>query len=345
MNKLLSGMILTAVLLASLLQPLRAQIVAPFSVTLHQTALTCKNSDEDNAKAALRADTVGALPPTAQMQWQQLKDEGWDRLPGLYNPSPLSAVGLMPDTWFRLLVTDSIPVDTTITVVDTLVDTTLMVKVVLAVDSLLTEAFPQPNIQITCSPGDTVYIQNPDVTFSFENLPPEDGGAMVGVDHFFWTFEHELTSTMERPVFTYVMVQPDPYEVTLTVYDDCGCETVFTKEVYVNPVKLKIPNVFTPNGDQVNDTWVITLDDGSGSGGSNSGSKAGGVDEKPLSTYYKECELVVMNRWGRIVYHSHDYQNDWDGGGLSDGTYYYILKCKGLKEEVQYEGIVMILTK
>ena len=52
-----------------------------------------------------------------------------------------------------------------------------------------------------------------------------------------------------------------------------------------------------------------------------------------------------MNRWGRIVYHDHDYQNDWDGGGLSDGTYYYILKCKGLKEEVQYQGIVMILTR
>lgn len=344
MNKLFSGMLLTVLLLASVLQPLRAQDAAAFTVTLHQTALTCKNSDEDNARAALRADTTGVLPASARMQWQQLKDDGWDRLPGLHVPSPLSAVGLMPDTWYRLRVTDSIAVDTLIGEVDT----TLLVEVVLDVDSLFTEAYPQPNIQITCSPGDTVYIQNPDVTFSFENLPPEGGGNVVGVDHFFWTFEHGLTSTLERPMFTYVMTQPDPYEVTLTVYDDCGCETVFTKEVFVNPVKLKIPNVFTPNGDSVNDTWVITLDDGSGSGsGGDTGSskRASGVDEKPLNTYYKECELVVMNRWGRIVYRSSDYQNDWDGSGLSDGTYYYILKCKGLKEEVQYQGIVMILTK
>ena len=53
----------------------------------------------------------------------------------------------------------------------------------------------------------------------------------------------------------------------------------------------------------------------------------------------------IMNRWGRIVYHSEDYQNDWDGGGLSDGTYFYILKCHGLKEVVQYQGAVMIVTK
>ena len=52
-----------------------------------------------------------------------------------------------------------------------------------------------------------------------------------------------------------------------------------------------------------------------------------------------------MNRWGRIVYHKVDYQNDWDGSGLSDGTYFYVLECKGLKEEVQYKGVVMILTK
>ena len=53
------------------------------------------------------------------------------------------------------------------------------------------------------------------------------------------------------------------------------------------------------------------------------------------------CEAAII--CDRSI--SFDYQNDWDGGGLSDGTYYYVLKCKGLKEEVQYEGVVMILTK
>ena len=343
MKKLFSGLLLTALLFGSLLLPCRlsAQQADAFTVKLRQLEKTCKNSDEENAKATLHADTTGIAPSTARFQWQQLKSGGWDRLPGLNVPSPLSAVGLMPDTWFKLMVTDSIPFDT---VTAQGVDTTFLVEAVLAVDSIITEAFPQPNIQIICEPGDTVYIQNPDVTFSFENLASEEIGQVVGLDHFFWTFEHGLTSTLEHPVFTYVETKPDPYEVTLTVYDTCGCETIFTKEVFVNPVKLKIPNVFTPNNDQVNDTWVITLDDGNSSGGMKNG-RSTGTGEKTLNDFYKSNELIVMNRWGRIVYQKENYENDWDGGGLSDGTYYYILKCKGLTEEVQYQGVVMILTK
>ena len=340
MKKLFSGLLLTALLVGSLLLPLAlsAQEPAPYTVTLHQLEKTCKNSDETNAKATVRADTVGMVTPKGRFHWQQLKSDGWDRLPGLHVPSPLSAVGLLADTWYRLVITDTILVHT---LTAEGLDTIEWIPVQ-ASDSVLIEAYPQPNIQITCEPGDTVYIQNPDVTFSFENLPLEDGSPAMGLYTFFWTFENELTSTMDRPVFTYVETKPDPYEVKLTVTDDCGCETTFTKEVFVNPVKLKIPNVFTPNGDDANETWVITLDDGNSRGGGKGGRETG-MGDKTLSDFYKSSELVVMNRWGRIVYHQHNYENDWDGGNLPDGTYYYILKCKGLKEEVQYQGVVMIL--
>lgn len=332
MNKLFSGLLLPVLMWMSLLLPgvLTAQETDGFDVSLRQTGLTCKNSDDDNARATLRADTTGSFSPMAQFLWQELVDGDWERLPGLNVASPLSAVGLKADKWYRLVITDSI----------ILPDTAYVFAVT---DSIFTEAFPQPNIVITCSPSDTVYIQNPDVTFSFTNEVNEQSGSVIPVDHFFWTFEHELTSTMEQPVFTYYQTRTDPYLVTLTVYDDCGCETVFNKEVWVNPVKLKIPTVFTPNGDGVNDTFVITLDDGNDSSGGTT--RAGASDEKPLSAYYKSSELTVVNRWGRVVYHKVDYENDWDGGGLSDGTYFYILKCKGFKEDVQYEGVVMILTK
>jgi gliding motility-associated-like protein/uncharacterized repeat protein (TIGR01451 family) len=71
----------------------------------------------------------------------------------------------------------------------------------------------------------------------------------------------------------------------------------------VNP--LIVPNIFTPNGDNVNDTFFI-----------------------PGLETYSENELVIINRWGNNVYEKKDYKNDWAGQGLVEGTYYYVLKVK-----------------
>ena len=71
----------------------------------------------------------------------------------------------------------------------------------------------------------------------------------------------------------------------------------------VNP--LIVPNIFTPNGDNVNDTFFI-----------------------PGLETYSENELTIINRWGNHVYEKKDYKNDWAGQGLVEGTYYYVLKVK-----------------
>ncbi|MFY7652861.1 MAG: gliding motility-associated C-terminal domain-containing protein [Chitinophagaceae bacterium] len=38
--------------------------------------------------------------------------------------------------------------------------------------------------------------------------------------------------------------------------------------------------------------------------------------------------MYIYNRWDNLVYQSKNYTNNWDGKGLSNGTYYYILKIK-----------------
>ena len=111
-------------------------------------------------------------------------------------------------------------------------------------------------------------------------------------------------------------------------------------------MKLKIPNVFTPNGDGTNDYFIISLDGGSDLKGTRDGDGGSGAEYEgyePLSRYYESTELTIFNRWGRVVYHSKDYQNDWDGDNLSDGTYFYVLKCHGLKNDATYQGSVMII--
>lgn len=73
----------------------------------------------------------------------------------------------------------------------------------------------------------------------------------------------------------------------------------------VSVIALKIPNVFTPNGDGVNDYFEIR-----------------GLELFPAH------RLTVFNRWGNEVYKSSNYQNDWNGANLSAGTYYYALELK-----------------
>ncbi|WP_211166216.1 T9SS type B sorting domain-containing protein [Mucilaginibacter robiniae] len=84
---------------------------------------------------------------------------------------------------------------------------------------------------------------------------------------------------------------------------------------------LHVPNVFTPNGDGKNDTFEI-----------------------PELTEYAENEIMIVNRWGNSVYEKKNYQNDWTGDGLSEGTYFYVLKVKNSQGSWEvYKGYVTLL--
>ncbi|MBP5495714.1 MAG: gliding motility-associated C-terminal domain-containing protein [Bacteroidales bacterium] len=69
---------------------------------------------------------------------------------------------------------------------------------------------------------------------------------------------------------------------------------------WTKPAHLSIPNLFTPNGDGVNDYFVIE-----------------GLEQ------YTDPNLVIRDKSGRIVYQSNHYRNSWDGGNCPDGVYSY----------------------
>ena len=75
-----------------------------------------------------------------------------------------------------------------------------------------------------------------------------------------------------------------------------------------------VPNVFTPNGDDANEIWM--------------------VDTKNMET----IDLIIVNRWGNLMAKIDDLQGGWDGktpGGLDakDGTYFYKYTAKALNGE------------
>ena len=106
-----------------------------------------------------------------------------------------------------------------------------------------------------------------------------------------------------------VVSPPIDFTYTLHVSTGNGCGTA-TDEVFVRVFqKVTAPNAFSPNGDGINDYWVID-----------------GLDT------YPESVTDVFNRYGQRVFHSTGYTRPWDGGfngkPLPTGTYYYIIDRK-----------------
>ncbi|MBX7094274.1 MAG: gliding motility-associated C-terminal domain-containing protein, partial [Flavobacteriales bacterium] len=104
-----------------------------------------------------------------------------------------------------------------------------------------------------------------------------------------------------------------------TVTDACGNTASDTSNVIMISCSLDIPNVISPNGDGVNDVFYV---DG--------------------LQYHPNSILRVYNRWGQLVYLDNNYLNNWDGGSLPQGTYFYIIELTDGTIPAQYTGTLTI---
>ncbi len=123
---------------------------------------------------------------------------------------------------------------------------------------------------------------------------------------------------------------PDPvasppvgeYTYIVTGLDFNGCEGQDSVRLIVEPSTedLGIMDLFTPNGDGVNDTWMIEF-----------------IDNLIAHT------IVVFNRGGVEVFRTTNYQNDWDGTyrgrDLPEGTYWYVIRS----EDQEFKGAITII--
>jgi len=99
-------------------------------------------------------------------------------------------------------------------------------------------------------------------------------------------------------------------------------ESNYVTCIQPEPPTITIPNVFSPNGDGVNDFFVI----------------------RNLQLYDFR-PLVIYNRWGNVVYQSEQYNNDWDGRGVPDGVYYGVVSIIMNNQVVSYPFNVSIFHK
>ncbi len=291
---------------------LTVTVLPGFEIDFIQRQLTCTNGDEANGNnAKIQAIAMGNFDPSEYIyEWQV---EPIQIAPG----DPSLAIGLKAHQYYDIEVTDPAGCRKE--------------------DRFWTESFDNADIEIVADP-DTAYIQNPHITFSFINHSVDT----IQISNLYWDFGDESpTSDLATPTHTYL--EEGTYTVVLTAYNQQGCDSTYASEVLIKPVNLFIPNVFTPNGDGINDSFIITEDESTGDDGELKSSRAFEYESYDvLNLYFERSELYIFNRWGRIVYKSSDYQNDWDGGKLPDGVYFYVLKCFGAKSDEIYKGSVSI---
>lgn len=117
-------------------------------------------------------------------------------------------------------------------------------------------------------------------------------------------------STGEIPLCRYT--QPGNYNVTVFVTKGLCIDTVKMSIDVDVPSAVEIPNLFTPNGDGVNDVFFL---------------KAANLTE---------INIRIYDRWGNLVYYTKTENGNiaWDGKNYSgkdvaEGVYYYTLKASG----------------
>ncbi len=138
------------------------------------------------------------------------------------------------------------------------------------------------------------------------------------------------TSTQKNPVINYEEGKPGNFQVDLTITDENGCQDKTTKYIdVVNDVNIFAPNIFTPDGDDINANWRVYIS---------------GID---IYDYH----LSIFNRWGELVFESFDQEAAWDGtyGNSGEvalsGNYVWIVDAKDLRKDNRYSftGSLLIL--
>lgn len=132
-----------------------------------------------------------------------------------------------------------------------------------------------------------------------------------------WNFDNGSTSTDSVLIYEYETA--GNYNVSLTVTNSLGCADTITVPVQVDPStplsELDMPNILTPNGDNVN-------------------------DELTLDPSFEECqdyEMLIFNRWGVQVFKqvkgSASFRGlDKAGAKLTTGVYFFTIRAGELEK-------------
>lgn len=129
--------------------------------------------------------------------------------------------------------------------------------------------------------------------------------------NYSWNFANGLTALANSNASQNSMYSDTGhYTIQLIAYNG-GCTDTSYQTIMVADYPVVIPsNVFTPNGDGVNDEFYFNL------------------------KYVKNLSVTIFDRWGSVVYEEESAKPKWNGkdlkgNDLSDGVYFYLFTATG----------------
>lgn len=194
-----------------------------------------------------------------------------------------------------------------------------------------------------CVYSDTVHsiievLQIPTADFNISNNPATIFETTVFMqnkssnDVVKWMWDspdsYPNSSNLKAPTFTFPEGKTGVYPITLIVETEKGCRdtTSYTFNV-IEDILFYAPNSFTPDGDEHNQLWKIEV---------------AGID-------IYDFDLYIFNRWGQIVWESHDPSVGWDGtfsgGEVPAGSYVWRAQVSRLNndDKQEFHGTINVL--
>lgn len=163
-----------------------------------------------------------------------------------------------------------------------------------------------------------------DVSFTPDSL---DNGGNESDITFNWEFReiHDTTKYDTTQLNFYTFERPGDYATKMIAsYDQCTYTYINEQHIHVDSSLLEVPNVFTPNGDGMNDFFQVK------------------------SVSILSFEGIIFNRWGKVVYKWTEWKENesgWNGKVMGDGTdapegvYFYIIKAVGWDDIKYRDGL------
>ena len=139
----------------------------------------------------------------------------------------------------------------------------------------------------------------------------------TGAVTYGWNFGDGGTSLAEAPFHTFPSDAPGSYVVQLIAYNQLGCsDTAYATVVVNEDLIFYVPNVFTPDGDEFNQTFHPVFTTG-------------------FDPY--DFNMLIFNRWGEVIFESNNAASGWDGTYadklVQDGTYTWKIEFKVLEND------------